>query len=613
VVTPAAGQIVEARGSRLWAALLIAASPCGFALAQAGPLPAAADLAAARAVFEANLAAIAAKDRAAYLATYLAAPTLARTGFEGPSVGFEDFAAQAGEGWPDVFEAQDLRLVPVADGVIYGTYRYRVAYAGDEHRGISERLFVATPAGWQIAMTSAFAAPPGTPPPPRALVGGTLVDGTGAAPVPDAVVVMRGGAIDCAGPRADCPLPDGVGVVDVAGRWVTPGLVDAHVHFSQTGWADGRPDALDVRDRHPYHETIADLAAHPERFFRSYLCSGVTAVFDVGGYPWTLDLRDRAEADTLAPRVAAAGPLLSTWDFWLNLPGERQFVYLADEAAAREGAAWLAARGADAVKVWFIVTGERPLDEMERAVAVAGEEARRHGLPFVVHATGLDEAKAALRAGAAVLVHGVDDRPVDDEFVALARAAGTVYTPTLTVPGGYLRMFRSAASGEPPAIDDPNGCVDPATRAKALSTAELEPPSFDLDAAEARMAARERQSAANLLRVHRAGIPVALGTDAGNPLTLHGPAIHAELAAMQATGLTPAEVLVAATRDAARAMGRADLGTIAPGQAADLLVLAADPTADVAAFRRLTHVVRGGVLRPVEELRPVAPPAPAGP
>lgn len=603
---------------RMVAVLLIAGSPCGGALAQRGPLPAAADLAAARAVFEANLAAIAAKDREAYLATYLHAPTLARTGFEGPAVGFEDFAEQAGE-WPDVFEAQDLRLVPVADGVIYGTYRYRVAYAGDEHRGISERLFLETPEGWRIAMTSAFDGPPGTPPPPRALVGATLIDGTAidsepAPPVPDAVVVMRGGTIDCAGSRDECPVPKGVATVDVSGLWITPGLIDAHVHFSQTGWADGRPDALDVRDRHPYHQTIADLADHPEPFFRSHLCSGVTAVFDVGGYPWTFDLAARAEADTLAPRVAAAGPLLSTWDFWLNLPGERQFVYISDEAAAREGAAWLAARGADAVKVWFIVTGERPLDEMERAVAAAGEEARRHGLPLIVHATGLAEAKAALRAGAAVLVHGVDDEPVDDELLDLARAAGTVYTPTLTVSRGYLDLWRSAAGDQPPAIDDPNGCVDPVTRAKVLSTPDLDPPDGrDLDAVAARMAAQERRAADNVLRVHRAGIPVALGTDAGNPLTLHGPAIHAELAALQAAGLTPAEVLVAATRNAARAMNRPDLGTLAPGQAADLLLLAADPTADVAAFRQLRHVVRGGVLRAVEELRPVPAPAPPGP
>jgi len=98
-------------------------------------------------------------------------------------------------------------------------------------------------------------------------------------------VVIREGRIACAGRRAACPVPKGAEVLDVRGSWVTPGLIDAHVHFGQTGWADGRPDSLDLRDRYPYEQVQAGLREHPERFFRSYLCSGVTAVFDVGGYP----------------------------------------------------------------------------------------------------------------------------------------------------------------------------------------------------------------------------------------------------------------------------------------------------------------------------------------
>lgn len=602
---------------------LLAAGIFIFAAPPARSLPPSADsavtpqLAAARAVFERNLAAIANRDREAYLATYLDAATLARTGPEGPSLGYADLAAQAGSGWPEVFEAQDLRLVPVAPGVVYGTYRYRVAYRDpesgvlDEHAGLSERVFVETPAGWRIAVTSAFDAPPGTPPPPRALVGATLVDGTGAPPVPDAVVLLRGGEIECAGTRAACPVPEGVGVVDVSGKWLTPGLVDAHVHFSQTGWADGRPDALDVRDRHPYPEVVAKLAAEPERFFRAWLCSGVTAVFDVGGYPWTWGLPERAETDTRAPHVAAAGPLLSTLDHWLNLPGERQFHYLADEAAARDGVDYLAARGADAVKVWLIVTGERPLAELETIVRAAGERARERGLPLLVHATDLAEAKAALRAGADVLVHSVDESPVDDELLSLAREAGVTYVPTLTVLAGYQRIFAAAAGGTPPAVDDPNGCVDPDTLARVAETAELSPP--DLTAEQVarragRVAERERTAAANLGRVHAAGIQIAMGTDAGNPLTLHGPSVYAELEAMEAAGLPPMDVLVAATRNGARAMGRGDdLGTVEPGKAADLLVLAADPTASASAFRSVEAVVRGGVLREVAELSSRAP------
>ena len=282
-----------------------------------------ADLAAARALFEKNLDAIRRRDRAAYLGCYLKADTLARTGPEGPQLGYDSFAKENGDDWPDLFEGLDLQLVPIRPGLVYGTYRYRVRYGAREDSGISERFFVKTGAGgpaagkaasaqeagaWKIAVTTAFSAPPGTPPPPRALVGATLLDGTGAPPVPDAVVILRGGKIDCAGTRAQCPPPKGVDTLDLAGHWITPGMVDAHVHFSQTGWADGRPDALDVRDRHPYETVQAGLRAHPERFLRSYLCSGVTAVFDVGGYPWTWDLRARAAADPVAPQVAASVP-----------------------------------------------------------------------------------------------------------------------------------------------------------------------------------------------------------------------------------------------------------------------------------------------------------------
>jgi imidazolonepropionase-like amidohydrolase len=422
------------------------------------------------------------------------------------------------------------------------------------------------------------------------------------------VIVTRGGRIECAGPRHACPIPDDVRAADLKGHWITPGIVDAHVHFSQTGWADGRPDALDVRERHPYERTMADGEAHPERWFRSYLCSGVTSVFDVGGYAWTIPLARRAETDSEAPRAAAAGPLLSTLDHWLNLPAERQFIHLGDEATARSGVRYLAARGASAVKLWYIVDSQRPVEATAPAVMAAGDEARRAGLPLIVHATGLAEAKVALRAGARLLVHSVGDQPVDEEFVALARQNGTVYCPTLTVFRGYLRLNESLLSRRPPDVDDLNGCVDAATRAKLAETAVLEVPArITAEAVEAqrrRVADREAVQAANLKRLSEAGVTIAMGTDAGNPLTLHGPSVYAEMEAMQAAGLSPMQVLVAATRGGSVAMGREkDLGTIEKGKAADLLVLAADPTAGVAAMRQVRHVVRGGVVRSIEELR----------
>jgi len=565
------------------------------------------DLSAARRLFLANLDAIRRKDRDAYLACYLDAATLARTGPEGLRLGFESLAKETGAAWPDLFEGLGLELVPVRPGLVYGTYRYRVRYGASEQSGISERLFLKTDRGWRIAVTGAFPSPPGTPPPPRALVGATLVDGTGAPPVPDSVVVLRGGKIDCAGSRANCPVPAGIEATELSGSWITPGLIDAHVHFSQTGWADGRPDFIDVRETHPYEDVVSGLSAHPERFFRSYLCSGVTAVFDVGGYPWTWGLREKSASDPLSPHVAATGPLLSTRDFWLNLPGEKQFLYLGTGADARAGVRYLKAHGADAVKVWFIPVADRKFEEMESLVVAAGEEARRLKTPLIVHATGLREAKAALRAGANLLVHGVDDAPLDDEFLRLAGEGHAVYCPTLTVLDGYRRLQEAVVAGRAPVPDDPGGCLDPETLARVARTADLGPREVDPAIAgkrQARYDAFARHAPANLRRALEAGIPVAMGTDAGNPLTLHGPSVYAEMEAMQSAGLSPMEVIVASTRGGALAMGRQkDLGTVQAGKVADLLVLNSDPTRDVGSFRQIRFVIRGGVVRTSRELR----------
>jgi imidazolonepropionase-like amidohydrolase len=388
--------------------------------------------------------------------------------------------------------------------------------------------------------------------------------------------------------------------------WLLPGLVDAHVHYAQTGWADGRPDALDFRAEYPYEDVEQRLRSHPERFHRAYLASGVTAVFDVGGYAWSLRLRDDAEKSTEAPHMCAAGPLLSTLDHWLNLPAERQFIFLHGDSSARAGVRYLAAIGANAVKVWFINRPGMDFPAMEREVTAAGDEARKVGLPLIVHATGLAEAKAALRAGAKLLVHSVDDRPVDSDFLAMARRNGTIYCPTLTVRDGYVRMYRAALDGRAPDIDDPNGVLDSLTVAHVRSTPEIARRlhvSRPLPRATA-IDSMHRQMADNLMRVMHAGIPIAMGTDAGNPLTLHGTAVFAEMEQMQKDGMRPMDVIVAATRNGARAMGREkEFGTIEKGKDADLVLVGADPTRDVANLRRVRWVARGGVLRSIEEMR----------
>lgn len=442
---------------------------------------------------------------------------------------------------------------------------------------------------------------------PLALVGATLVDGTGGEPVPEAVVVVSDSRIQCAGSRERCPVPEGARTVELDDRFITPGLVDAHVHYSQTGWADGRPDSLDVRDLYPYAQVVASLEANPGRWHRSQLCSGVTAVFDVGGYPWTWTLRNTAR-DNLAPHYAAAGPLLSTLDHWVNLPAERQFIYLADDKATRAGIGYLAANETDAVKLWFINAPDRDAGKMEELARLAGRLAEDRGLPFIVHATDLELARIAVEAGAELLVHSVDDKRVDEAFIEAMKDQGTIYTPTLTVSSGYYRMYHAALTGKTPAIDDPNGCVDGDTLVKVRRSVELagriSRPMGWIEGYRERLDRESRIMAENLKALNEAGVPIATGTDAGNPLTLHGAAIHAEMEAMQAAGLPPMDVIVASTRNGARAMSRADdFGTVQAGRIADLLVLAADPTEDVAHFRKLEYVMRAGQLFEQADLR----------
>jgi imidazolonepropionase-like amidohydrolase len=430
----------------------------------------------------------------------------------------------------------------------------------------------------------------------RAITGATLINGTGAPPVPDAVVVIRAGRVVCAGTRRACAIPAGAARTDARGTWLVPGLIDAHVHFSQTGWFDGRPDAADLRDHYPYPQVVANLQAHPERFFRSYLCSGISSVFDVGGYPWTWAMRDRATGGAPGPRIATAGPLFATVDFWLNLPAERQFIYMSDDSTVRAAVRAHAAFRTDAVKIWYIMPPQPPdTTRVQMLVRATAEEAHKLGVRVIVHATGLWEAKDAIRAGADVLVHSVDDQPVDEEFLELARSHNVAYITTLMAGEGYLQAGQGTVDGR----RYPLQCADSISRTLVASGPVRSPGVKEWWADTNVVGAIEGQrsiAVANARRVQEGGATVAAGTDAGNPGTLHGPSIHRELALLHEAGLTPMEVLVAVTRNAARAMGReAEVGTLESGKAADLVALTGDPLEDVQNYQRVRWVMKGGV------------------
>jgi imidazolonepropionase-like amidohydrolase len=439
-----------------------------------------------------------------------------------------------------------------------------------------------------------------------AIVGGTVVHpqrGAARAVAPNSVIVVTDGRISAVGPADSLPIPAGAAVVDARGKWIVPGLIDAHVHFFQSGNLYTRPDAADLRTAVPYAREVARNQARLAATFKVYLASGVTSVVDIGGPFWNFDVRDAAQRSPAAPRVSVAGPLISTVDDPPLDLGDPPIIKITTADEARALVRRELARQPDYIKVWFIYRSDADLPAQEIIVKAAADEAHAAGTPLAVHATQLVVAKAALRAGADYLVHSVDDASVDDEFLRLAIARRIVYCPTLFVVSGYRLALSNTWKptpaelrlGDPEilaAMDDLNRIPRESIPDRVLKSMANPPSAEPSDFAMK-----------NLRKVWDAGIPVAMGTDAGNIGTLHGPSVFREMSLMQQAGLTPLEVLRSATVYGAKAARHEnDVGIIDAGRFADMVLLDADPLIDVMNLSRVYRVIKGGSVFDPDEL-----------
>ncbi len=258
----------------------------------------------------------------------------------------------------------------------------------------------------------------------------------------------------------------------------------------------------------------------------------------------------------------------------------------------------------DFIKVWFIYRPGDDLRAQEAIVKAAGDAAHAAGVRLAVHATELVTAKAAMRAGADYLVHSVIDEPVDDEFLALAKRNRVLYCPTIFV----FTSYEMALSNTWRATDAERRLADPQILA-SMSDLEKIPKALIPDRVAKLMAKPPDTTPSpvalqNLRRVWEAGVPVVMGTDAGNIGALHGPVVFREMEIMTRAGLTPLQVLRSATVNGAKAMGlEHELGTIEPGRLADLVILDADPLADVNNLSKSYRVVKDGRVFSEEQLR----------
>src|SRR5467141_5172700 len=273
-----------------------------------------------------------------------------------------------------------------------------------------------------------------------AIVGATLIHPDRDLPsavAANSTVIIAGRRIESIGPAGSTAVPAGATRIDGKGKWVVPGLIDSHVHFFQSGNLYTRPDVADFNAWVSYAKEVARNKARLPETFKVWLASGVTSVVDIGGPFWNFEMRDAALKSPAAPRVAVAGPLLSMIDRVKLDLGDPPIIRITSADEARALVRRELERKPDFIKVWFIHRQGDDLAAQEAIVKAAGDAAHAAGVRLAVHATELIVAKAALRAGADYLVHSVEDEPVDQEFLAMAKKNRALYCPTLFVIQGY--------------------------------------------------------------------------------------------------------------------------------------------------------------------------------
>jgi imidazolonepropionase-like amidohydrolase len=461
-----------------------------------------------------------------------------------------------------------------------------------------------------------------------ALTGGTVINPADGKTVAHAVLLSDGDRIAAVGSADEVQLPPQARRIDCSGKFILPGYIDTHVHFFQSADVFTRPDVVDLTSVRPYKHEVAWIKSHLDDTFARYLRSGITSVIDVGGPMWNFEVRKHANSTAKAPRVAIAGPLISSVARPELDLGDPPIVKIETPEQGREFVRKLAAQQPDYIKIWYIVPPPSPTpspgtspaagqSDAERAaifrpvVHAVIEESHARKLRVAVHATELEAARSAVEEGADLLVHSVTDKPVDDAFVRLMQSHGTMLTPTLVVFERYGRTFvhqlnftpEEKSWGNPEVIATLDVTKLPADKVPERIKAALAQPTAALN----RIQETYDIALKNLKLLEDAGVPIAAGTDAGNIGTIHGPALFREFQLMKQAGLTNEQILRSATATAAKAFGGtigAKIGSIAPGQFADLVILNSNPLEDIAHASDIRMVMKNGIVYPIDSVIP---------
>lgn len=408
----------------------------------------------------------------------------------------------------------------------------------------------------------------------------TLIDGTGRAPVQNSAMVVDNGRIQWVGPASQLKTPASAATVDLAGKYVMPGIINLHGHVGNT--VGLKQDASFFT-----RENI-------DRNLKTYASYGVTTVLSLGtDQDLIFKIRDeQRHGRPSMTRVYTAGQGFVYKGGYGGLAGVTPGV--STVAEVEPAVAALAAKNVDIVKLWVddhLHTQKKMPYDIAKAII---DSAHRHRLPAAAHIFYLDDAKQLVEYGVNGLAHSVRDKPVDQELIAAMKKHGTWQMAATLTREASMFIYGST----PPFADDPffTRAVPPDV-VRTLKSAEYQKGiAKDPDFPEYRRFFETAKK--NLKALADAGIPYAFGTDTGPPGRFAGYFEQWEMELMVEAGLTPMQVIKAATHNAAEFLHATELGTIEPSKWADFIVLERNPVENIRNTRAIAAVYIAGNKTP---------------